>query len=1092
MSVYQEMSKRVLNIDQCIDQYEQAIKQCNDIKKEIQDYKKLKNDIYTQYHKKLGMVIETREQYYSKKELEEIRRELADTKFSTLIKRLLGIGKRKDEIYGELMGKLNAVIRYMESELSNEEEKLQRILDKLSTQGSGYENIYKQIKKNAGCAPESDWNFYQEADELGSIYLGDVQFAFESNLYYAEECLKKVLPQAYLTNHVAVPYMLSLSNTLQYSIDCTRDTYLQAVQVIKSMVYQAVRLSPEYYIELHLMDGERTGSDFSELMDLTKVREADVLCLNRKVTQGMYKLAQTYLKNQEITTGLKKLEQRMITIAEEMGAYDTLADYNAEQGGISGKGLIPYQMVVIHHFPIGFTDEDIKILDKLICNGKQRGISILILNNQEKWNERGKQYYHNQEFRSFQDVLSKEANDILDRIYMDQKISRLMASDVSALFLPYLMQDSRSVYVNSMIAVKTAVAVVDNRFEKVMDTQAEYGQLDSAKGLRIPFAVNRKGEVIEYRLGEAMNAHGLICGGTGSGKSTLLHMLISSIVMNYRPDDVEIWLADYKITEFSTYKSNTPPHIRFIGLSKTSDFSYAFIDKITDEMNRRQELIAEADYQLKMDGRKTNVTNFNEYREIFGITSMRRLIVMIDEFHVMAQHAQQEIIYKEKLENLLSEARALGIILLFSDQAIVDGLRGLSDKGKKQIKARLALTNYKDELKATLNEDDAEKLKPFLNMERGEVAMQTVHKERNEDGEEQEVTQIERAMVIYISGENRYKVNERARQQFAAENYQVDSFDDREVEEMKIEKINDWENSSIKVHRDGSKDMQIYLGRPVDLQFSMNFALLQRKGNNIMSVSGDEEQQMRILKAVIRSFSRTSDFEILVMTDVYASLYREYKREIHELALSIGDMTIYEELGQICYQVNRMLQLMEDRGNQKKILIVWLGLDTIADLLAEEKTKKPEILMNMAGGQGNSTQQETPRELLWGDDEEMDSLSEKFFELFGSDEEEEGQEVVGEEEEQNFLYNACEDIGKILHLGPTRNIYNLVIYDSAAALKDFRGARVSDFNHKIAFGMSDNEASEFLDRSNLIRTLPMHMAYYYNGRAGKKFIPYRL
>ena len=78
--------------------------------------------------------------------------------------------------------------------------------------------------------------------------------------------------------------------------------------------------------------------------------------------------------------------------------------------------------------------------------------------------------------------------------------------------------------------------------------------------------------------------------------------------------------------------------------------------------------------------------------------------MIIDEFHVMAQHAQLETEYKEKLENLLAEARALGIILLFSDQAIVDGLRGLSDKGKKQIKARLALSNYEDELKETLNE----------------------------------------------------------------------------------------------------------------------------------------------------------------------------------------------------------------------------------------------------------------------------------------------------------------------------------------------------------------------------------------------------
>lgn len=108
--------------------------------------------------------------------------------------------------------------------------------------------------------------------------------------------------------------------------------------------------------------------------------------------------------------------------------------------------------------------------------------------------------------------------------------------------------------------------------------------------------------LFHIHLEQALNAHGLICGGTGSGKSSLLHMLISSIVMNYTPEDVEIWLSDYKITEFYSYKTNTPPHIRFIGLSKTSDFSYAFLDKIIDEMNRRQTIIAQADYDYKAGG----------------------------------------------------------------------------------------------------------------------------------------------------------------------------------------------------------------------------------------------------------------------------------------------------------------------------------------------------------------------------------------------------------------------------------------------------------------------------------------------------------
>ena len=44
---------------------------------------------------------------------------------------------------------------------------------------------------------------------------------------------------------------------------------------------------------------------------------------------------------------------------------------------------------------------------------------------------------------------------------------------------------------------------------------------------------------------------------------------------------------------------------------------------------------------------------------------MTRLLIIVDEFHVMSQHAQLETEYKTKLENILSEARALGISCCF-------------------------------------------------------------------------------------------------------------------------------------------------------------------------------------------------------------------------------------------------------------------------------------------------------------------------------------------------------------------------------------------------------------------------------------------
>jgi len=564
--------------------------------------------------------------------------------------------------------------------------------------------------------------------------------------------------------------------------------------------------------------------------------------------------------------------------------------------------------------------------------------------------------------------------------------------------------------------------------------------------------------------------------------------------MNYTPEDVEIWLSDYKITEFYSYKTNTPPHIRFIGLSKTSDFSYAFLDKIIDEMNRRQTIIAQADYDYKAGGGKSNITSFGDYRKVYGKNSMTRLLIIVDEFHVMSQHAQLETEYKTKLENILSEARALGIILLLSDQAIVDGLRGLSDKGKKQIKARIALSNYKDELEETLNEKEADKIRSFIHMKVGEVAVQTI--QENEDREE--VPTIERAMAIYINGTCRYNVNEKARTIYHAEDYVPDVFDDRVVDPMKIEEIDQWEKENVISHRDGSKDIHIYLGRPVNLGFALHFPLLQRKGNNIMCASGTEEQQMRILRAIISSFARQSDFSVDIMADSYASVYREYKPEILEFGKNYPEIRVHDDLEDICYKIVETLEIIKDRSNTRKQLIVWLGLDSMADILADERNKRTPVLKK---AEEKATQSEVSESVSEEESEKtdfndpaLDEFSALFgdMDLFGEEDINEEEPETGKEAQTSYLYDARNDIARIIHLGPTCNVFNLVIYDSASALRDFREVKTLDFNHKIAFPMSDYEAGEFLDQPRLIRELSGQLAYYHNGRSGNRFVPYKL
>ena len=128
---------------------------------------------------------------------------------------------------------------------------------------------------------------------------------------------------------------------------------------------------------------------------------------------------------------------------------------------------------------------------------------------------------------------------------------------------------------------------VDSRFANFFSNTTFNGYRESTRSLLIPFAVDSRKRLVELELGGALSAHALLSGTTGSGKSTTLHMLITSIVLNYHPDDVELWLVDYNKVEFAQYMSNMPPHVKLIGLERSTEFTFSLLKKVNDRYECR-------------------------------------------------------------------------------------------------------------------------------------------------------------------------------------------------------------------------------------------------------------------------------------------------------------------------------------------------------------------------------------------------------------------------------------------------------------------------------------------------------------------------
>ena len=67
--------------------------------------------------------------------------------------------------------------------------------------------------------------------------------------------------------------------------------------------------------------------------------------------------------------------------------------------------------------------------------------------------------------------------------------------------------------------------------------------------------------------------HALLIGRTGSGKSNLLHVLIVSLAEIYSPEQLEVFLVDFKKgVEFKDYAVHKLPHARVVAIESELEF----------------------------------------------------------------------------------------------------------------------------------------------------------------------------------------------------------------------------------------------------------------------------------------------------------------------------------------------------------------------------------------------------------------------------------------------------------------------------------------------------------------------------------------
>ncbi|RDW15943.1 FtsK/SpoIIIE domain-containing protein [Oceanobacillus chungangensis] len=170
---------------------------------------------------------------------------------------------------------------------------------------------------------------------------------------------------------------------------------------------------------------------------------------------------------------------------------------------------------------------------------------------------------------------------------------------------------------------------------------------------KIPIVCGRslEGDIFSFDL--VKNPHVLIAGETGSGKSSAIRVILTTLIKQKNPSEIQLILGDLKRSEFHLFKRIE--HVE--GVYYSADTLRPVLNKVKKEMTKRGD---------KLDAAEVN--SIDELKE-----KLPYIIVCIDEVVLL----KKETDIMDILEEISSIGRSLGVFIILSmqrpDSKLLDG-----------------------------------------------------------------------------------------------------------------------------------------------------------------------------------------------------------------------------------------------------------------------------------------------------------------------------------------------------------------------------------------------------------------------------------
>jgi DNA segregation ATPase FtsK/SpoIIIE, S-DNA-T family len=428
----------------------------------------------------------------------------------------------------------------------------------------------------------------------------------------------------------------------------------RAIEVMQSAMLRLSTTIPPGKVRYTVIDPIGLGQNFAAFMHLADFDEQLI---------G----ARIWTESGQIETRLADLTEQMEVVIQKYlrNEFETIEAYNAEAGEVAE----PFRYLVIANFPANFSEAACRRLVSIVSSGARCGVHTLISVDTKMPMPQG--------FK-----LADLEQHCVNFIWQEDKF---VWKDQDFGALPLALDRPPPVDVFTQIVRRAGESAknaskVEVPFRVIAPKDDQWWKGDTRGGIRVSLGPAGATKQQHLELGKGTSQHVLVAGKTGSGKSTLLHTLITNLALVYSPEEIELYLIDFKKgVEFKTYATFALPHARVVSVESDREFGLSVLQRLDAELKVRGEKF-----------RDTGAQDVGAYRRVTG-EQLPRIMLIIDEF-------QEFFVEDDKVaqdvgllfDRLVRQGRAFGIHVLLGSQTL-GGAYSLARTTLGQMGVRIAL-----------------------------------------------------------------------------------------------------------------------------------------------------------------------------------------------------------------------------------------------------------------------------------------------------------------------------------------------------------------------------------------------------------------